>query len=227
MQRKTVDRCVQDGLHERLATFGPTAVSDAELVALVLSGTRNKNPDLASQVLSSIGSSHSLLFRRAGELAALPGMTHYRAHRLLAAVELGRRASIPPKNREVLQTSVDVAQHCAGLATDGNEVFLAISLNSRNRVIGEWVVARGWESGVNLTPRMIFTLLVKESASRALFVHNHPSGDPKPSPEDIRFTSQILEAARTLNIRVLDHVIVAADGAVSLREHAGDRLEFG
>ena len=227
MHRKTPDRCVQDGLHERLAAFGPAAVSDAELVALVLSGTCNTNPDLADQVMAAIGSSHSLLFRRAGELAAIPGMTHARAHRLMAAVELGRRASLPPKDQELLQTSTDVARHCAGLATDSNEVFLAISLNSRNRVLGEWVVARGWESGVNLTPRMIFTLLVKESASRVLFVHNHPSGDPTPSPEDIRFTSQILEAARTLNIRVLDHVIVAADGAVSLREHAEDRLEFG
>ena len=227
MHRKTPDHGAPDGLHERLATFGPAAVSDAELVALVLSGTRNSNTYLASQVLSSIGSSHSLLFRRAGELAALPGMTHARAHRLMAAVELGRRASLPPKDMEVLQTSADVARHCAGLATDSNEVFLAISLNSRNRVLGEWVVARGWESGVNLTPRMIFTLLVKESASRALFVHNHPSGEPTPSPEDIRFTSQILEAAKTLNIRVLDHVIVASEGAISLREHAGDRLEFG
>lgn len=227
MHRKTPDHCAHDGLHERLATFGPAAVTDAELVALVLSGTRNPNPDLADQVMAAIGSAHSLSSRRAGELATIPGMTPARAHRLLAAVELGRRASFPPKDCEVLQTSADVAQHCSRLSTETNEVFLAISLNSRNRVIGEWVVARGWESGVNLTPRMVFTLLVKESVSRVIFVHCHPSGDPTPSSEDIRFTSQILEAARTLNIRVLDHVIVASEGAVSLREHAGDRLAFG
>ena len=227
MHRKTPDRCVQDGLHERLAAFGPAAVSDAELVALVLSGTRNTNPDLADQVMATIGSAHSLPSRRAGELASIPGMTPARAHRLLAAVELGRRASLPPKDREVLQTSADVARHCSRLSTEPDEVFLAISLNSRNRVTGEWVVARGWESGVNLTPRQVFTLLVKESVSRVIFVHCHPSGDPTPSSEDIRFTSQILEAARTLNIRVLDHVIVAADGHASLRETAVDRLEFG
>ena len=227
MQRQTPDQCVHDGLHERLANFGPSAVSDAELVALVLSGTRTSNPDLANDVLSAIGTPRSLLSRRAGELASIPGMTPARAGRLLAAVELGRRATIPSTDCEMLQTSADVALHCARLATETNEVFLAISLNSRNRVLGEWVVARGWESGVNLTPRMIFTLLVKESVARTIMVHNHPSGDPTPSAEDIRFTSQILEAARTLNIRVLDHVIVASEGAVSLREHAGDRLEFG
>ncbi|MBL6976006.1 MAG: DNA repair protein RadC [Deltaproteobacteria bacterium] len=227
MHRKTPDQCAQDGLHERLAAFGPAAVSDAELVALVLSGTRNTNPELAHKIMSVIGSAHSLPSRRAGELAAIPGMTHARAERLVAAVELGRRASLPPKDHDVLQTSADVALHCSRLATETNEVFLAISLNSRNRVVGEWVVARGWETGVNLTPRMIVTVMVKESVSRVVFVHNHPSGDPTPSPEDIRFTSQILEAARTLNIRVLDHVIVAVDGHASLREAAGDRLEFG
>ena len=134
---------------------------------------------------------------------------------------------MPPTDCDVIQTSADVARRCARLASEPDEVFVAVAVNSRNRVLGEWVVARGWESGVNLTPRQVFTLLVKESASRVVLVHNHPSGDPTPSAEDIRFTSQILEAARTLSIRVLDHVIVAADGAVSLRETSGDRLAFG
>ena len=89
------------------------------------------------------------------------------------------------------------------------------------------MVARDWESGVNLTPRMVFTLLIKESVARIIFVHNHPSGDPIPSAEDIRFTSQSLEAAMTLKIKILDHVGVASEGAVSLREHAGDRLLIG
>ena len=124
-------------LNERLAAYGPAVMTEAELLAMVLGGTRKANhPDLANRVLSSIGSSHSLPSRRAGELASIPGMTHARAHRFMAAVELGRRASIPPKDCEVLRSSADVARHCARLATDSNEVFLALSLNSRNRVIG-------------------------------------------------------------------------------------------
>jgi len=71
------------------------------------------------------------------------------------------------------------------------------------------------------------TLLVKEGAGRAIMVHNHPSGDPAPSPEDVRFTQRLVEAARTLDIRVLDLVIVASGGFASIREHARGEVEFG
>ena len=221
MHRKTPDRCVQDGLHERLATFGPAAASDAELVHLVLGSTRNhSNPSLAYEVLATLGPPTSLQNRRLGEFTAIRGMTPARARRLLAAVELGRRVTASGSPMKVAQSADDVAQHCSRLATEPDEVFVALSLNARNKVIGEWTVARGWESGVNLTARKVYTLLVKEGAFRVVFVHNHPSGDPSPSAEDIRFTIQLLEASKTLNIKILDHVIVASDGFTSLRETA-------
>lgn len=212
-------------IRERLAEFGPSTVPDAELVSLVIAG--NCGFDLANQVMSVVGATNSLPSRRIGELAAIPGMTAVRAARLVAAVELGRRAALPRKHLQILTTAADVAQHCSHLSTDPDETFYAIAVNSRNRVTGEWVIARGWESGVNLTPRQVFTLLVKENVARVIFVHNHPSGDPASSGEDIRFTSALLEAARTLGVRVLDHVIVAADGFVSLRESNGSSLDFG
>lgn len=115
-------------------------------------------------------------------------------------------------------TSDDVAQRMARLKSEVVEVFVAIGVNARNRVVGEWVIARGWESGVNLTPRQVMTLLVKECVGRVIFVHNHPSGDPTPSPEDVRFTQRLIDAAKTLDIRVLDHVVVAATGHASIRE---------
>ncbi|MBM4398410.1 MAG: DNA repair protein RadC, partial [Deltaproteobacteria bacterium] len=82
-------------------------------------------------------------------------------------------------------------------------------------------------SGVNLTTRQVYSLLVKESVSRVIYVHNHPSGDPNPSPEDVRFTRKLIEAAKLLDIRVLDHVIVAADGFVSMRETVRAEVDFG
>jgi DNA repair protein RadC len=154
-------------------------------------------------------------------------MNPSRAHRLLAAIELGARAQVAVDAGQPLMTAGDVAARCHRLKSETVEVFMAIAVNSRNRVVGEWVIARGWESGVNLTPRQVFTLLAKESASRVIFAHNHPSGDPSPSPEDVRFTARLLDAARTLDIRVLDHVIVAAAGHSSIRETAHMDLTFG
>jgi DNA repair protein RadC len=212
-----------DGLSERLSQFGPSAMSDAELLAVV-TGT---NAEVARGILDAVGSLHGISNRRPTELAALPGMTGARADRLLMAIELGKRATSHRDPGKALMTPADVQTRFQRIATDHTEQFIAVALNARNRVTGEWVVARGWESGVNLTPRQVMTLLVKEGVGRCLFVHNHPSGDPIPSPEDVRFTRRMLDAAKTLDIKVLDHVIVASGGFASMRESARGELEFG
>ena len=203
-------------LRERLAAFGVSVLTDAEVVALTL-GTRT-DPDLGRRVLDAVGTPHGLLSRRMNELACIPGVGPQRAQRLLAALELGRRATVTIDLGRPLMTADDVAHRMARLKSEVVEVFVAIGVNARNRVVGEWEIARGWESGVNLTPRQVMTLLVKECVGRVIFIHNHPSGDPTPSPEDVRFTQRLIDAARTLDIRVLDHVVVAATGHASIRE---------
>ena len=212
-------------IRERMANFGTTVLSDAEVLDLILSNTAN--PDLGRRILEAFGTTRSLLTRRLPELAGIPGVGTRRAERLLAAIELGRRASCTADPGRPLMSAADVAERLSRLRTEPVEVFVAIGVNARNRVTGEWEIARGWESGVNLTPRQVFTLLVKEGVSRAIFVHDHPSGDPTPSPEDVRFTQRLVEAARTLDIKVLDHVIVASGGFASIRETARGEVEFG
>lgn len=215
-------------LKERMLAFGAGCMSDAELLALVIGGSAGASAEsTARSLLEQIGTPRGLASRRVAELARVPGMNPSRAHRLLAAIELGARAQVAVDAGQPLMTAGDVAARCHRMKSETVEQFVAISVNARNRVLGDWVVARGWESGVNLTPRQVFTLLAKESASRVIFVHNHPSGDPGPSPEDVRFTARLLDAARTLDIRVLDHVIVAAAGHSSIREHAHRELQFG
>ena len=212
-------------VRERMAAFGTSVLSDAEVVAMIIGPSAD--PELGRRVLDVVGTPHGLLTRRLRELSGIPGVGTQRAHRLMAAIELGRRAAVALDPGRALMTAADVADRMARLKTEPIEVFVAISVNARNRVIGEWEVARGWESGINLTPRQVFTLLSKESVTRAIFVHDHPSGDPTPSPEDVRFTRRLIDAGRTLDIKVLDHVIVASSGHASMREMARGELEFG
>jgi DNA repair protein RadC len=212
-------------IRERMATFGASVLTDAEVVSLIIGPSADS--ELGRRVLDVVGTPHGLLTKRLHELSVIKGIGTCRAQRLMAALELGRRASQMVDKGKPLSTAADVADRLARLKSEPIESFVAISVNSRNRVQGEWVVATGWESGVNLTPRQVFVLLTKEGASRVLLAHNHPSGDPTPSPEDVRFTQRLIEAARTLDIRVLDHVIVASGGYSSIRETARGELEFG
>jgi len=220
--------CFSQRPRERLSRVGATGMSDADLLTILLApGTRNAPSEvLARRILSTCGGLHGLADRRPTELAAIRGIGLAKACRLVAMTELARRLARPPQGPVVLSNSEEVACHASAYALEREEVFVAFAVNHRNRLQGEWVVARGWESGINLTPRQVFTLLVKEAASRVIFVHNHPSGDPQPSHEDIRFTNRLIEAGRCLDIRVLDHVIVSSSGHVSLREKAADRLQF-
>jgi DNA repair protein RadC len=220
---------VGEGPRERLVGGQIAAMSDADLLTLLVSpGSRGLPGDrVARRLLEDCGSLRRLVDRRPRELAAVPGVGLAKACRVLAAIELGRRTLGPPVEGLPMMRAVDVAARFVRLASDPVESFVAVAVNSRNRVTGEWIVARGWESGVNLTPRQVFTLLVKESAHRVVFVHNHPSGDPTPSSEDIRFTSRLLEASKCLDIRILDHVVVSSGGFASLRERPGTDLEFG
>lgn len=204
---------------ERMASFGTPSLSDTELLAVVA----GVDTDTATKILDLAGSLAGVIRRRATEYSTIPGMTKARAERLLAAVELGHRSLVPPDLGEPLSTAAAVSNHFRVLASEANESFVAVVLNNRNKIVKEFVVARGNDSGVNLTVNQVYTLLTREAATRVVFVHNHPSGDPTPSPEDIRFTGKLLDAAKILEIKVLDHIVVSSGGYASMRESTSGR----
>jgi len=216
------------GPREELCLKGPHVMSDCDLLTIILSPGTKEHPAyvLARRILKECKGLEGLRSRRPAELEAIPGVGRAKACRIIAAAELGRRLATSCKHAMPLSNPEEVAKYAQIYATEPEEVFVAIGVNVKNKPIGEWVIARGWESGVNLTIRQIFTVLLKEGVSRVVFVHNHPSGDPTPSHDDIRFTEKILLGAQTVDIKVLDHVIVAQKGFASIRAMGLAHLAF-
>lgn len=204
---------------ERLLRRGPEGLADDELVAVLL-GTgapATTARAVAARLLDEAGGVRGLGRVGGGLLAACPGVGAAKAARLLAAIELGRRVIARPLDPgRPLASSRDVAAAFRPrLADAAEERFLVVALDARNRPIREEEVARGSAAACPVSPAAVFRRLIAEAAVAAVFVHNHPSGDPSPSPEDVAFTERLVQAGALLDVAVLDHVIVARGGHFS------------
>lgn len=218
-----------DGPRERLFAQGPEVLSDAELLALVLrtGGRGRAAPALASGLLARHGGILGLARAAPAQLREFPGIGAAKCASLLAAVELARRlGSRRLRAGAVIQGPADVHRHFHPHLRDApHERFLAVLLDGRHRVLREVVVSQGTLTASLVHPREVFRPALREAAAALVLVHNHPSGDPTPSPEDREVTGRLVRAGDLLGIRVLDHVIVAERGFVSLRE-TGDPDAF-
>jgi len=200
------------GARERLVECGPSALQDAELLALLFStGTRGANvTTLAQQVIDQLGGLRGLLRSGVGSLSTLPGVGPCKASRLLAAIELGRRLHALPEAAEPrLSSSQEVYRAFAAVLSDEvQECFWAVALNTRHRMVARALVGRGGIDACPVAPADAFRPLIREAAAAAIFVHNHPSGVPEPSREDVQLTTRLCEVGHLLGIPVLDHVIL-------------------
>ncbi|MBI1962217.1 MAG: DNA repair protein RadC [Candidatus Rokubacteria bacterium] len=207
---------------ERLYWNGPEALADAELLALQLgSGVPGRSAvDVAREMLAAYGSLAGVAAREAAELARVPGVGPAKAARLAAAFELTRRlrARIPGA-RLVLSAPAEVYAAFGPLMEDlPREVFRVALLDAQNGLLRDRVVSEGTLSASLVHPREVFKPAILESAASVILLHNHPSGDPTPSREDVRLTRQLVECARLLDLRVHDHVIIGRGSFVSLAE---------
>ena len=175
---------------------------------------------VAREALAAYGSLDAINRAPRGDLLRLKGMGPARVTRIKAALEIGRRAATERlRVGRVVESPHDVYQALrALLRPEEREVFMVLGLDVRNRIRLVHRAAVGSVSRLALTARDVFTPLVREGAVRAIVVHNHPSGDPSPSTEDEDLTRRLVEAGKLLGIELLDHVVVAADGYVSLRD---------
>jgi DNA repair protein RadC len=211
-----------DRPRERLYWSGPSALADAELIALQLgSGARGKDAvEVAREMLAAYGSLAELAAREAGELAQRPGVGRAKAARLVAAFELTRRLRArTPGARVTLSSPQQVYDAFGPLMEDlSREVFRVALLDAQNGLLRDVIVSEGTVSATLVHPREVFKPAILESAASVILVHNHPSGDPTPSRDDIRLTRQLVECAHLLDFRVHDHVIVGRGRYISLVE---------
>jgi DNA repair protein RadC len=217
------ERPPNDRPRERLTAFGPAVLSDADLLALLIgTGTSREGVlDVAARVLATVGGLGALARLQASELAALPGLGPARAAEIVAALELGRRASrdISAERPQILNPADAAALLGPALAHLEQERSVVLLLDRRHRVLREVVIGLGGIAHAPMEPREVFAAALREPGVAAVLVaHNHPSGDPTPSPDDRAITRRLAAAAEMLGLELLDHVIVSAGGWSSLRE---------
>ena len=209
-----------DGPRERLLASGPGALSDADLVALVLgTGSARLSARAAALALVERASIPELAWTSPEELSGRPGLGPARAAALSAAFELGRRGAwSPPRRGERVLEPARVAELMRPLAHAERECFHVVMLDVRGRLIRAERVAEGSLTQCPVSPRDALRPPVREGAHGVVFVHNHPSGDPSPSAEDADLTERLRAASELVGILARDHVIVAAGGYFSFVE---------
>jgi DNA repair protein RadC len=209
-----------DGPRERLLASGPAALSDAELVALVLgTGSARLSARAAALALVERASISELAWASTEELSLRPGLGPARAAALAAAFELGRRGAwSPPRRGERLLEPSRVAELMRPTAHAERECFHVVMLDVRGRLIRAERVAEGSLTQCPVSPRDALRPAVREGAHGVIFVHNHPSGDPSPSAEDADLTDRLRAAAELVGLMARDHVIVSSGGYFSFVE---------
>jgi DNA repair protein RadC len=216
------DMPVDERPRERMARGGAVALSDAELIALLIEpGRRGKSSlDIAREVVAdgllAVARREWIPGKPVGSLGAS------RVARIGAALELGRRiAALSATGAEPVRDPAALAQRLiARYAHRVQETFGGIYLDARHRIVSEREIYVGTLTSASVSPRDVFRWALHDHAAAAVVFHNHPSGDPTPSPQDLAFTARIAGIGRDLGVEVLDHIIVAGNAFVSLNQRS-------
>ena len=191
------------------------------LVAFVLGGGTGRDAEDAAQtLLERLGGLRELAVRSPSEIRSVRGLGPVRTARLVATVEIGRRVHSEPLVRGVaLRTSADVFRHFHGVLRDLKvEQFRVVLLDGKHRVICDVLISQGTLTSSPVHPREVFAAAIRHHAVAMVLVHNHPSGDPTPSADDLEITRRLADVGDLVGIRVLDHVIVGDGTFTSLSD---------
>ncbi|MCJ1908696.1 DNA repair protein RadC [Planococcus ruber] len=212
----------QDRPRERLVNQGAMSLSNQELIAILLrTGTKQESVlHLSNQVLLHFEHLHHLKDATIEEMTSIKGIGQAKAVQLLAAIELGRRLSSKQTDTKyTIRSPKDAASYLmADMTSLKQEHFVVLFLNIKNQVMHKQTVFVGSLNASIVHPREIFREAVRRSAASIVCAHNHPSGNPAPSPEDIAVTKRLVEASSIVGIELLDHIIIGDHQFISLNE---------
>ncbi len=216
------DLPVAERPRERMEQYGPEALSTAELLAIVLRvGSRGESAvRLAERLLSEFGGLAGIARARMPQLSALAGMGLAKAAQVKATFELGKRLATSAEGPKPV---VSNAQEAAKLVMEDlryrqQECLAAIFLDTRNQVICIRIITVGTLTGSPAHPREIFREALAQGCAHIIICHNHPSGDPSPSRDDIALTARLVQVGELMGMSVLDHIIIGDGKYVSLKE---------
>ena len=203
---------------EKLEKYGPEKLSNSELLAILLgTGTKGINVvELSNKILKKF-SGDGLSKANVNELKNTFGLGSAKACEIVACFELGRRL-LQNKQSALLLSPKDVWDELKDLRDHKKEHFVIFFLDSRNQEIKREIISVGSLNANLVHPREVFEPAVRHLAAQVIVAHNHPSGDPEPSEEDLEITKKLVESGRILGIVVVDHIIVARNGFISFKE---------
>ena len=211
--------------YEKLEKYGAKSLSDAELLAVIIkTGTREcTSVDLARQIILKDTEKKGLRFLNditLQELMQIKGIGKVKALQIKAIVELTKRISMPLDISKLnIKSPRDVFNILKEeLKLEKKEILKVILLNNKNKILNIVNVAKGTQNSVSAGPKEVLTEAIKRGAIGFILVHNHPSGDPTPSKEDISYTNRVNEASNILGVQFLDHIIIGDEKYISLRE---------
>lgn len=213
----------QDQPRVKMLVHGRQVLSDAELVAiLIASGSKTETAvDLSKRILKTVGNDLNILARLSlGDLMAFKGIGEAKAISITAALELGRRRQLAGiQDRIKIQSSIEAHNVIAPIISDLEvEQFWILLLNRANELVAKRKISEGGVAGTVVDAKVVFKAAIEQLASSIILVHNHPSGNLKPSKADIRLTENLVEAGKLMNVQVVDHLIVSEKGYYSFAD---------
>jgi len=210
----------QERPRERLQKFGPEALSAQELLALVIGrGIPKKSVmSIAQELLAKFGNIKAIGQATIEELCQIKGIGLAKAAQIKACFELGKREDLEPEPKDFnIKNPESVVKAIRSSIKDkAKEHFKLILLNPRNKIIGISTISIGTLNASLVHPREVFKDAIMHSAASVVLAHNHPSGDPEPSEDDLKITKKLVDSGKLLGIEVLDHIIIAKNGFKSL-----------